>query len=135
MPIFPTPVILETHFLYLFKLFMFHSAGENSVLIIVFFLFPFFPAIFVGVVFGEDSNFVKICGSLFETFSILILGSSLIDCLEILHFHLVWEKEVVFEQRHPYVRCDCSSLQIWVFQLEIPEEFRHLFSILSDCCY
>ena len=61
-------MILETHFLYLFKLFMFHSAGENSVLIIVFFLFPFFPGIFVGVVFGEDSNFVEICGSLFENF-------------------------------------------------------------------
>ena len=59
---------LETHFLYLFKLFIFHSAGENSVLMMAFFLFPFFPGIFEGVVFGEDSNLLAICGSLFENF-------------------------------------------------------------------
>ena len=37
-------------------------------LIIVFFRFPFFPGILVGVVLGEDSNFVASCGSLFENF-------------------------------------------------------------------
>ena len=47
---------------------MFHSAGENSVLMIAFFLFPFFPGILVGVVRGDDSNLLAIWGSLFENF-------------------------------------------------------------------